>query len=92
VPLLSELMANAFPDASLHGQAQVEISHITTDSRAVKAGSLFAAMPGVNADGAKYIPEALRAGASAILMAANSRSDVVSLLIPMKLRHCRQNF
>lgn len=89
MPLLSELMANAFPDASLHGQAQVEISHITTDSRAVKAGSLFAAMPGVNADGAKYIPEALRAGASAILMAANSRSDVVATVPVIRVHDMR---
>lgn len=77
MPLLSDLI-RALPDATLHGNAAVHIAHITADSRAVKAGSLFVAMPGVHADGAKYIPDALRAGASAVLMAANNRSDVVA--------------
>lgn len=89
MPLLSELIAAAFPDASLYGDAHVEIHHITTDSRAVRAGSLFAAMPGVNADGAKYIPEALRAGASALLMAASSRSDVVATVPVIKVTDMR---
>lgn len=89
MPLLSELMAAAFPDASFYGDAHVQIHHITTDSRAVKAGSLFAAMPGVNADGAKYIPEALCAGASAILMAASSRSDVVATVPVIRVADMR---
>lgn len=89
MPLLSELMGAAFMGASLHGDADVAITHITTDSRAVKAGSLFAAMPGVHADGARYIPDALRLGASAILMAASSRSDVVATVPVIKVADMR---
>ena len=89
MPLLSELMATAFPDAHLHGDAQVMIDAITTDSRAVKPGTLFAAMPGVSADGATYIPDALRAGAAAILMAADSRSDVVATVPVIRVADMR---
>ncbi|MBX9726580.1 MAG: hypothetical protein K2X09_04875, partial [Rickettsiales bacterium] len=82
-------MAIAFKGASLHGDADVAITHITTDSRAVRAGSLFAAMPGVHADGATYIPDALRLGASAILMAASSRSDVVATVPVIRVADMR---
>jgi len=43
------------------------ITGITADSRAVKPGYLFAALPGVKADGAQYIEAAKAAGAAAIL-------------------------
>jgi len=45
----------------------VDISHITSDSRQVKAGSLFAALPGTVADGRDYIDQAIKAGSAAIL-------------------------
>ena len=45
----------------------VEITGITADSRNVKPGFLFAALPGTKAEGARFIPDALAAGASAIL-------------------------
>ena len=43
------------------------ILHLTADSREVQPGSLFAALPGTNVDGATFIPGALKQGASAIL-------------------------
>jgi UDP-N-acetylmuramoyl-L-alanyl-D-glutamate--2,6-diaminopimelate ligase len=78
VPLLSELLASLVLPTTVHGDTNIAITDVTTDSRAVKAGTLFAAMPGVAADGAKYIPDALRAGASAVMMAADARTDVVA--------------
>lgn len=44
-----------------------EISGITPDSRAVRQGFLFAALPGVKADGAAFIPQAEERGAAAVL-------------------------
>ena len=49
----------------------VKITAITVDSRAVKNGTLFAAMPGSKVDGASFIPAAIAAGASAILVDEN---------------------
>lgn len=45
----------------------VTIAGLTADSRQVEAGFLFAGLPGVAADGARFIPKALAAGASAIV-------------------------
>jgi UDP-N-acetylmuramoyl-L-alanyl-D-glutamate--2,6-diaminopimelate ligase len=49
--------------------AQVEITGITADSRAVRPGFLFAALKGVARDGAAFAPDAVRAGARAVLAA-----------------------
>jgi len=45
----------------------VAITGITSDSRAVRAGDLFAALPGTLADGRDYIESALENGAAAVL-------------------------
>lgn len=47
--------------------AQVEVSGIALDSRKVKEGFLFAALPGTAVHGAAFIPQVIEAGASAIL-------------------------
>ncbi|MDO9711247.1 UDP-N-acetylmuramoyl-L-alanyl-D-glutamate--2,6-diaminopimelate ligase [Paracraurococcus sp. LOR1-02] len=44
-----------------------EIAGLTADSRAVRPGFLFAALPGAKADGRAFIPAAVAAGAAAVL-------------------------
>ncbi len=73
--LLSNIIAH-LKDASLEGDASVMVQAIAADSRAVKAGSLFVAMPGVKADGAAYIPDAVKAGAVAVLVASDAMVPV----------------
>ena len=46
---------------------QNSVKSITTDSRQVQAGSLFLAYPGEKTDGRKYIDDAIKNGAVAIL-------------------------
>ncbi|WP_337996130.1 UDP-N-acetylmuramoyl-L-alanyl-D-glutamate--2,6-diaminopimelate ligase [Oleispirillum naphthae] len=55
------------PALSIRGETAREISAIALDSRAVAPGSLFAAVKGAAADGRDFIPQAVAAGASAIL-------------------------
>ncbi|MHA7870782.1 MAG: UDP-N-acetylmuramoyl-L-alanyl-D-glutamate--2,6-diaminopimelate ligase, partial [Hyphococcus sp.] len=43
------------------------IAGLTADSRAIKKGFLFAALPGTQIDGARFIPQAEEKGAAAIL-------------------------
>lgn len=52
--------------------ADPEILGLTADSRAVRPGWLFAALPGVKADGRKFIPQAVAAGACAVLVPAGT--------------------
>ena len=53
--------------ASAAAVGPVDILGITADSRQVKPGWLFAAIPGAKADGTSFVPEAIAKGASAIL-------------------------
>ncbi|MEZ0280768.1 UDP-N-acetylmuramoyl-L-alanyl-D-glutamate--2,6-diaminopimelate ligase [Methyloceanibacter sp.] len=62
---LGELLG---PEANLPpALARVSVTGLAADSRAVEPGFLFAALPGVKADGTEFIAEALRRGAAAIL-------------------------
>ncbi|ARJ66996.1 UDP-N-acetylmuramoyl-L-alanyl-D-glutamate--2,6-diaminopimelate ligase [Magnetospirillum sp. ME-1] len=54
----------------------VTISGLTADSRAVRPGWLFAALPGTRADGRAFVPAAIAAGAVAILAPEGSRLDL----------------
>ena len=49
------------------GRRDADITGLSVDSRDVREGHLFAALPGVNAHGAQFIGAALEAGASVIL-------------------------
>ncbi len=51
-----------------------EITGITPDSRAVRKGFLFAALPGAKADGAGFIPQAEEHGAAAVLARPGART------------------
>ena len=56
--------------SALSGEAfavDPDITGLTADSRAVRNGYLFAALPGEKFDGAKFIPQAEKNGAAAIL-------------------------
>ncbi len=60
--------------SSVHGNLDVEICGITSDSRRVAPGMLFVAVRGVNVDGHNYISAAISAGAAAIV-AEDYRED-----------------
>jgi UDP-N-acetylmuramoyl-L-alanyl-D-glutamate--2,6-diaminopimelate ligase len=50
-----------------------EFSGLASDSRAVKPGYLFAALPGAKENGAQYIADAVKRGAVAVLGRADAR-------------------
>ncbi|MEM8574640.1 MAG: UDP-N-acetylmuramoyl-L-alanyl-D-glutamate--2,6-diaminopimelate ligase [Pseudomonadota bacterium] len=81
---LGELLG---PEAKLSaGVAALPISGIAADSRQVKPGYLFAALPGVNTDGARFAADAAARGAVAVLAPNDMdiRVPVVSVPDPRK--------
>ena len=56
-----------------------EITGVTADSRQVRPGFLFAALPGATVDGRSFIPGAVKAGAAAVL----AGEDVTGLTAPV---------
>ena len=55
------------------GLGRVPITGLTADSREVKPGYLFAALPGVKTDGARFIDDAIKRGAAAVLVAQGAK-------------------
>jgi UDP-N-acetylmuramoyl-L-alanyl-D-glutamate--2,6-diaminopimelate ligase len=61
------------PVVSANGPTDVEVTGVTADSRLVRKGSLFVAIPGTAQDGAQFIPQAIEKGAVAVVTAAGAR-------------------
>src|SRR5438876_5952898 len=63
---LKELLRDV-PVRATHGNLEIEISAVTSDSRLAVRGSLFVAIRGTREDGAKFIGSALEKGAPAVV-------------------------
>jgi len=63
---LSQLI-KGFPLLNVMGTLDKEITSIAFDSRTVKPGSLFVAIPGLKQDGGQFIQDAIRRGALAFI-------------------------
>lgn len=65
---LSDLLGNDIDKHALPtGWEEIDVMGITADSRAVRPGYIFAAIPGVKMDGRKFIADAVAHGAVAVL-------------------------
>jgi len=74
-------LTRELPGVVIHGNDRAEISNIVYDSRAVVPGNLFAALPGADADGHDYATEAVRRGASALLVERKLNLGVPEILV-----------
>ncbi len=63
---LNEIIEN-IAVKTVDGSVDIDITDVDIDSRQVKAGHLFVAIPGTQTDGHKFIGKALEQGAAAIL-------------------------
>ena len=62
-------------------QGLPDVSGITTDSRAVEAGVLFVAVRGSQVDGHRYLPDAIAAGATAVVVETRQGSRVPEIVV-----------
>ena len=65
---LSALLERVPDIVAIHGDAQVEIDNLCIDSRKVKRGSLFFCTPGLRMDAHDFAPQAVQAGAAALIV------------------------
>ncbi len=65
--LITALATAVVTNGPNNSDAATEIDGVTSDSRAVRSGSLFVAVVGSNIDGHRYIPAAVKKGAVAVL-------------------------
>jgi UDP-N-acetylmuramoyl-L-alanyl-D-glutamate--2,6-diaminopimelate ligase len=68
-----EDLARGVPGAVLEGDGDIEVTGIAYDSRRVKRGDLFVAVPGLRSDGHAYAADAVAAGAAAVAVERSVR-------------------
>jgi len=78
---LTELAAH-LSGAEMIGPGDAVFSAVEYDSRRVRPGALFVAVPGARADGHDYLQQAVAAGAAALLVQADHRSAWQSPALP----------
>jgi len=54
------------PPSAAEGDLNVDVTSLATDSRAVRPGALFFALPGARTDGRRFVSQALERGAVAV--------------------------
>ncbi len=70
------------PVRATHGDLDADISMVAADSRLVKKGALFVAIPGLKSDGAEFVDSAVDQGAVAVASEhplASRRSSIVEI-------------
>ena len=72
-------------NGTLHGDPEIQITSIVTDSRQAKAGSLFAAIRGARADGHRFIPMTVEQGAACALCEEAPEVDAPYILVESTL-------
>jgi UDP-N-acetylmuramoyl-L-alanyl-D-glutamate--2,6-diaminopimelate ligase len=75
---LRDLLPNAQIDPRF---AEIEVRGVTADSRAVQPGDVFVAIAGAKADGAKFIPRAVAAGAVAVVVEQATNASVPDVAV-----------
>jgi len=76
-------LADISPLATAPTVADVAVSGVTLDSRAVQPGDLYAALPGANTHGARFAADAVAAGAAAVLTDQDGEQLIGETAVPV---------
>ncbi|WP_454813385.1 UDP-N-acetylmuramoyl-L-alanyl-D-glutamate--2,6-diaminopimelate ligase [Labrys neptuniae] len=86
---MTKRLADIVSEGSLAADARaLEVAGVTADSRAVKPGFVFVAIPGTKSDGAAYVPQAIAAGAVAVV--SEAPLDVPASVAQIKVGNARK--
>ncbi|HCG57503.1 MULTISPECIES: UDP-N-acetylmuramoyl-L-alanyl-D-glutamate--2,6-diaminopimelate ligase [Brevibacterium] len=80
---ISQLLPAA--PGTIHGDPDREVGGVSHDSRTVSPGQLYAALPGANVHGAKFAPELIGRGVTAILTDATGWAMIAESVDPPAL-------
>jgi UDP-N-acetylmuramoyl-L-alanyl-D-glutamate--2,6-diaminopimelate ligase len=75
-------LVTTVPGATIRGDAAVPLTDVAFDSREVAPGALFFCVPGRHADGHAFAPQALDAGAAALVVERWLDVDAPQALVP----------
>src|SRR2546428_9987336 len=75
---LSEVLAQVGVAPAVSAKHKADVTGVVHDSRKVKAGDLFVALPGTKVDGSQYAADAVKAGAVAVV----AEKDLAGLSVP----------
>jgi UDP-N-acetylmuramyl pentapeptide synthase len=73
MPETSRTLADLFPEAQGTPGASTAVRGLASDSRKVVPGGVFVAVPGTKADGMSFVPQAVAAGAAAVVGEGRNR-------------------
>jgi UDP-N-acetylmuramoyl-L-alanyl-D-glutamate--2,6-diaminopimelate ligase len=86
---LSELFRN-IEVLNIIGDGEIDITGVNIDSRRIRDGHLFVAIPGTQTDGHKFIPKAIEQGAVAVMCEyiPNVRTPGVTYIVVESTEDC----
>ena len=82
-PAFACSLSQLYPALANTDIAELVVSGICSDSRAVNRGDLFIAMPGLSSDGRDYIAQAIERGAAAIFAQARDGFAIDKAAVPV---------
>ncbi|HYN70363.1 MAG TPA: UDP-N-acetylmuramoyl-L-alanyl-D-glutamate--2,6-diaminopimelate ligase [Candidatus Eisenbacteria bacterium] len=77
----ADVEAAAGRDADRAAAGAIEIRGISQDSRTIRPGSLFVAVPGMHVDGHAFVERAVQAGAAAVVVEHPSESGIPEVVV-----------
>jgi UDP-N-acetylmuramoyl-L-alanyl-D-glutamate--2,6-diaminopimelate ligase len=87
----SRTLGDLFSEAQGHPGASIPVTGLASDSRQVKAGNVFVAVPGTAADGMSFAAKAVAAGAVAVVGEAERPQALEPAVTYLRVQDVRQS-
>ena len=88
---LERRLSDILPRAHFLPQASLPVASVASDSRKVVKGSVFFAVPGTRVDGMSFVPQAVAAGAMAVVGEAERPADLPDTVAYLRVPDVRKS-